>query len=54
MMLHKIIFVFSVKNGEFRQYRGARNEESFISFVDDGKWKEISPTPWYSSPQSPQ
>ena len=27
------------KDGVFRQYRGARDKDSFISFVEEKKWQ---------------
>merc|ERR1719410_3044179 len=33
--------IFHVKEGVFRQYRGARDKDSFISFVEDKKWTQI-------------
>lgn len=42
----------SVKDGEFRQYRGPRGENDIVSFVDDALWKDIEPVPWYSAPTS--
>lgn len=42
----------SVLNGEFRQYRGARDKDAFISFVEDKKWKQLDPTPSWKSPSS--
>ena len=44
----------SVKGGEFRQYRGSRAENDIVSFVDDGKWKELDPVPWYTAPTAMQ
>ena len=48
------MFIFSVRNGEFRVYRGSRTENDIISFVDDQKWKEVEPVPWYFSPSAVQ
>ncbi|KAK2148396.1 hypothetical protein LSH36_500g02040 [Paralvinella palmiformis] len=44
--------VFYVRNGKFRVYRGPRTENDIISFVDDEKWKEVEPVPWYISPSA--
>merc|ERR1712114_85897 len=33
--------IFHVKDGVFRQYRGARDKDSFISFVEDKKWETV-------------
>ena len=42
----KVCFIFSSlitdhppKDGVFRQYRGARDKDSFISFVEEKKWQ---------------
>ncbi|XP_049775298.1 thioredoxin-related transmembrane protein 1 [Schistocerca cancellata] len=44
--------IFHVLNGEFRQYRGARDKEAFISFIEEQKWKKIDPIPSWKSPGS--
>lgn len=41
-------------NGEFRQYRGSRDIQSFLSFLKEAKWKEIQPVPSWKSPASYQ
>jgi hypothetical protein len=41
-------------NGEFRQYRGARDKDAFISFVEEEKWKTIDAIPGWKSPASVQ
>merc|ERR1719481_679457 len=33
--------IFHVKDGVFRQYRGAKDKDSFISFVEDKKWWDM-------------
>ncbi len=45
---------FSVKDGEFRTYRGHRDEKALVSFVDDKKWQEMDAMSWYRSPGSMQ
>lgn len=47
-------FFLSVKDGEFRQYRGQRTEVDIVNFVKDELWKELDPVPWYLSPTSVQ
>lgn len=47
-------FLCSIKNGQFRQYKGGRKETELVSFVDDKKWEELDPIPWYFSPASVQ
>ncbi|XP_048733740.1 thioredoxin-related transmembrane protein 1-like isoform X1 [Ostrea edulis] len=46
--------LYHIKDGEFRQYKGGRKESELISFVDDKKWQEMDPIPWYFSPASIQ
>merc|ERR1712098_783055 len=45
---------FHVKDGVFRQYRGARDKDSFISFVEDKKWSGVEPISSWKSPDSIQ
>ena len=44
----------SVKNGVFRQYRGARDKDSFISFVEDKKWNQVEEVSAWKDPSSMQ
>lgn len=44
----------SVKNGVFRQYRGTRDKDEFISFVEEKKWEQVEPIPSWKSPSSIQ
>lgn len=46
--------IFHVKDGVFRQYRGARDKDSFISFVEDKKWTGVEPISSWKSPDSIQ
>merc|ERR1711915_948578 len=46
--------IFHVKDGVFRQYRGARDKDSFISFVEDKKWTGVEPVSSWKSPDSVQ
>lgn len=46
--------VYHVKDGVFRVYRGARDKDSFISFVEDKTWKEAEAVPTWRDPSSPQ
>ena len=34
LLVNNTVFIFSVKNGVFRQYRGTRDKDEFISFVE--------------------
>merc|ERR1712168_45196 len=46
--------IFHVKDGVFRQYRGARDKDSFISFVEDKKWSGVEPISSWKDPNSIQ
>lgn len=46
--------LISVKNGVFRQYRGSRDANSFVSFVEDKKWEKIDPVSKWKAPDSVQ
>ncbi|KAI5737730.1 hypothetical protein M8J76_016201 [Diaphorina citri] len=44
--------IFHVTNGEFRQYRGSREKEAFISFIEDKLWEKLEAIPSWKSPSS--
>jgi len=46
--------IFHVKDGVFRQYRGARDKDSFISFVEDKKWTQVEEISSWKDPNSVQ
>merc|ERR1712168_1148781 len=46
--------IFHVKDGVFRQYRGARDRDSFISFVEDKKWTQVEEITSWTNPDSVQ
>ncbi|KAB0792434.1 hypothetical protein PPYR_14393 [Photinus pyralis] len=46
--------IFHVINGEFRQYKGTRDKVSFVSFIEEKKWKTVDPIPSWKSPSSIQ
>ena len=46
--------IFHVKNGEFRQYRGSRDKDSFITFIEEKKYEEMELIPGWKSPDSVQ
>merc|ERR1719481_519142 len=46
--------IFHVKDGVFRQYRGARDKDSFISFVEEKKWQGVERVSEWKSPDSIQ
>lgn len=43
---------FSVKDGKFRQYRGSRDKDEFMSFVEERRWQEVEEVPAWKSPAS--
>ena len=51
-MITALPTIFHVKDGVFRQYRGARDRESFFSFVEEKKWQLLDPVSSWKSPQS--
>lgn len=46
--------IFHVVNGEFRQYRGPRDADSLITFIEEQKWKDIEPISAWKHPDSIQ
>ncbi|XP_026478176.1 thioredoxin-related transmembrane protein 1 [Ctenocephalides felis] len=44
--------IYHVKEGEFRQYKGARDKSSLISYIEDAKWQQTEPLPSWKSPTS--
>lgn len=48
------VFLFSVKNGEFRQYRGPRDASSLKEMVELRKWQSIDAVPGWKNPDSMQ
>merc|ERR1711915_814500 len=46
--------IFHVKDGVFRQYRGARDKDSFITFVEDKKWTQVEEISSWKDPSSVQ
>lgn len=44
--------IYHVKDGVFRQYRGARDLDSLISFVEQKKWEHIKPISKWKHPSS--
>ncbi|KAB0792435.1 hypothetical protein PPYR_14394 [Photinus pyralis] len=46
--------IFHVLNGEFRQYKGTRDKVSFVSFIEEKKWKTVDPISRWKSPSSIQ
>ncbi|XP_023348994.1 thioredoxin-related transmembrane protein 1 [Eurytemora carolleeae] len=46
--------IFHVKDGVFRQYRGARDKDSFITYVEEKKWTSVEAVSDWKSPDSLQ
>lgn len=46
--------IFHVLNGEFRQYKGSRDKDSFATFIEERKWQEVEKIPSWKSPTSIQ
>ena len=45
---------FSVKDGVFRQYRGARDKDSFIAYIEEKKWTGVEPISGTASVAEPK
>lgn len=41
-------------DGQFRQFKGARDTESFSLFVEDRKWEQVEPISSWKAPDSLQ
>ncbi|KAH9643601.1 hypothetical protein HF086_000075 [Spodoptera exigua] len=46
--------IFHVIDGEFRQYKGPRDVESMLGYVEDQRWKQTDPVPSWKAPHSIQ
>uniref|UniRef100_A0A182T469 Thioredoxin domain-containing protein n=1 Tax=Anopheles maculatus TaxID=74869 RepID=A0A182T469_9DIPT len=46
--------IFHVINGEFRQYKGPRDMNSFMSFVEEKKWESLEQVSAWRNPNSIQ
>lgn len=46
--------IFHVKDGEFRQYKGPRDVDSILDYVEQKKWKQTEPIPGWKAPHSLQ
>ncbi|XP_035897576.1 thioredoxin-related transmembrane protein 1-like isoform X1 [Anopheles stephensi] len=46
--------IFHVINGEFRQYKGPRDMNSFMSFVEEKKWESLEQVSAWRNPDSIQ
>lgn len=46
--------IFHVLNGEFRQYKGPRDLNSLMTFIEEKKWQQLEPVSAWSKPDSVQ
>ncbi|XP_050294880.1 thioredoxin-related transmembrane protein 1 [Anthonomus grandis grandis] len=46
--------IYHVLNGQFRQYKGARDVDSFSLFIEDRKWEVVEPVSSWKAPNSLQ
>jgi len=46
--------IYHVKDGVFRQYKGTRDSNTFVSFIEEKKWQSIEPVSSWKSPNSYQ
>ncbi|XP_013178680.1 PREDICTED: thioredoxin-related transmembrane protein 1-like [Papilio xuthus] len=46
--------IFHVKDGQFRQYKGPRDAEAMLSFVERASWRSTDPLSAWKSPDSLQ
>jgi len=53
-MITALPTIFHVKEGIFRQYKGPRNKEDFLSYVEEKKWEAVEPISSWQSPSSIQ
>lgn len=44
----------SVIEGEFRQYKGPRDVDSMLGYVEQKRWKQTEPVPAWKAPDSLQ
>ncbi|KAL7633885.1 UNVERIFIED_CONTAM: hypothetical protein RMT77_015846 [Armadillidium vulgare] len=46
--------IFHIKDGVFRQYRGPRDKDEFMSFIEEKKWQSLEEISAWKSPSSIQ
>ncbi|KAI1284836.1 Thioredoxin-related transmembrane protein 1 [Halotydeus destructor] len=46
--------IYHVKDGVFRQYRGPRDTNSFVTFVEEKQWEKLETLPGWKNPASAQ
>jgi len=53
-MITALPTIFHVKEGVFRQYKGPRSKDEFLSYIEDKKWEGVEPMSSWQSPSSVQ
>ncbi|XP_026324519.1 thioredoxin-related transmembrane protein 1-like [Hyposmocoma kahamanoa] len=46
--------IYHVKDGEFRQYKGPRDVDSMLGYIEEQRWKQTDPVPGWKAPNSLQ
>lgn len=46
--------IYHVKDGVFRQYKGSRDSNSFVSYVEEKRWEQVEPVSKWKDPNSVQ
>jgi len=46
--------IYHIKDGVFRQYRGARDTNSFVTFIEEKQWEKLETLPGWKNPASAQ
>lgn len=46
--------IYHVKDGQFRQYKGSRDTNSFVEFVEEKRWQTLEPISNWKHPSSIQ
>lgn len=46
--------IYHVLNGQFRQYKGTRDKEAFMTFIEEKKWEQVEPVSSWKAPDSIQ
>jgi hypothetical protein len=53
-MITALPTIYHIKDGSFRQYRGPRTKEDFLTFIEEKKWQGIDALSAWQSPSSLQ
>jgi len=52
-LVNSLPTIYHVKNGEFRHYKGGRENDLFSKFVKNNQWKDVKPVAFYRKPTAP-